>query len=653
MAAMSPHVARLDQAIAAVTRMLEDYARARTRGLHAEPVPPSPPSIGDPVPGSALDALAAWYALTPFEVAVIALAAGFETSPDLAGLCAVAQGDPALASPTALLALAVFARLDGASQAAFARTAPLRQWQLIAAEPVQNGSRLQLHLAIPDAVLSFLVGYPVLDDRLGDLVRPLDLAPQLPGDAALAMQLAATIRAPGAEASLHLVADPGRRALGIAGGVAAALRLAPYHVSLARIVAEAGPTGFFRLWQRDRLALAGALVVTFDTPPDEAQRDVVARLIADGSVPLILIGTGGQAIADRAPGPVVRAALPDPDPDEVAAHLAARLAMPVIPALREIAARFRLPLPMLDSCAAIARARADAAGAADAEAVLDALRPLLREQVRDAIAGLADRVPVRLTLDDLVLPDPARAVLAQIVARQRNRAQVMDAWGFANRGGAQGMSVLFAGPSGTGKTMAAEAIAAALDLDLFRVDLARVVDKYVGETEKRLAALFDAADATDAILLFDEADVLFGRRTEVRDSHDHYANLEVGYLLQRIERFRGIAILTTNLANAIDEAFARRFAFSLHFEFPGVEERGQIWRGAFPAAAPTDGLDWDRLARLTLTGGQIRVVSVNAAMLAADAGSPIAMRHVARALESEYAKQRRRVPQGELADWPA
>ncbi|NWN13177.1 ATP-binding protein, partial [Escherichia coli] len=163
----------------------------------------------------------------------------------------------------------------------------------------------------------------------------------------------------------------------------------------------------------------------------------------------------------------------------------------------------------------------------------------------------------------------------------------------------QGMSVLFAGPSGTGKTMAAEALAHTLSLDLFRVDLSRIVDKYIGETEKRLAALFDAADMTDAILLFDEADVLFGRRTEVKDSHDHYANLEVGYLLQRIEAFRGIAVLTTNLANAIDDAFARRFAFSLHFEVPSLDERQRIWRGAFPAGAPASGLDWARLARLT------------------------------------------------------
>ncbi|WP_413740581.1 ATP-binding protein [Sphingomonas sp. Sphisp66] len=352
---------------------------------------------------------------------------------------------------------------------------------------------------------------------------------------------------------------------------------------------------------------------------------------------------------------MIRVSLPKPDPEEVADHLATGLGQDATPQLRDVAARFRLPLPTLESCAAVARAKAEETAApAPQEAILAEMLPLLRDQVRDAMSGLADPVPVRMTMDNLVLPENARAVLGQIIARQRNRARVMEEWGFAGAGGgAQGMSVLFAGPSGTGKTMAAEALAHTLSLDLFRVDLSRIVDKYIGETEKRLAALFDAADMTDAILLFDEADVLFGRRTEVRDSHDHYANLEVGYLLQRIEAFRGIAVLTTNLANAIDDAFARRFAFSLHFEFPSVEERQRIWRGAFPAAAPASALDWDRLARLTLTGGQIRVVSINAAMLASEEESDISMRHIARALESEYAKQRRRVPAGELADWPA
>lgn len=651
-----PHVARLQDAVTAVERMLEDYARTRSRpGLRHELSQPQEAGLGEPVPGSAFDALASWFSLTAFEQGVIALAAGFEISPDIANLCALAQGDPATPYPTTLLALAIFAHLEGASQAAFAPSAPLRYWQLIKAEGTQPGSRLQQRFVMPDAVLSFLVGQPVLDDALADTVRPLDLAPQLPADGVLAHRLARTVHASGMDATLHLAAEPSRRALGVAAGAAAALGLLPFHLPLARLTPEAERDGFFRLWQRDRLALRAALLLSFEEPPGEFQLSAICRLIGEGTGPLFLIGAAGQSIAERAPGAVIRMSLPKTDPHEVADHLAASLDQDATPALRDIAARFRLPLPTLESCATVARAKAEETEApASQAAILDEMLPLLRDQVREAMSGLADPVPVRMTLDNLVLPEAARTVLGQIIARQRNRARVMEEWGFAAAGGgAQGMSVLFAGPSGTGKTMAAEALAHALSLDLFRVDLSRIVDKYIGETEKRLAALFDAADMTDAILLFDEADVLFGRRTEVKDSHDHYANLEVGYLLQRIEAFRGIAVLTTNLANAIDDAFARRFAFSLHFEFPSLDERQRIWRGAFPAAAPAGGLDWDRLARLTLTGGQIRVVSINAAMLASEEEAAISMGHIARALESEYAKQRRRVPPAELADWPA
>ncbi|WP_413740580.1 hypothetical protein [Sphingomonas sp. Sphisp66] len=225
------HVTRLQEAVTAVERMLEDYARSRSRtGLRYEQPAPHAAGLGAPAEGSALDALGGWFSLTPFELAVVALAAGFEISPDMANLCALAQGDPAVTYPTSLLALAVFADLEGASQAAFAPSAPLRFWNLIAVERSQPGSRLQLRFAMPDAVLSFLVGQPVLDDALADIVRPLDLAPQLPADAALARRLARTVHASGTDATLHLAAEPGRRALGVAAGAALALGYLPFHL---------------------------------------------------------------------------------------------------------------------------------------------------------------------------------------------------------------------------------------------------------------------------------------------------------------------------------------------------------------------------------------------------------------------------------------
>ncbi|HXC55132.1 MAG TPA: ATP-binding protein [Rhizomicrobium sp.] len=654
MAKVSPHVERLQGAVNAVSRMLEIYARRRAHAGGTLMPEPGVAGLGPPVEGSALDAMAQWFSLTAFELAVVVLAAGIDIQPDVANLCALAQGDPATPYPTTLLALAVFGELEGASQAVFASSAPLRHWQLIATETVRPGGRFELRLSIPGAVLSLLIGQPVLDEALADFIHPVKPAAQLPSDMALARKLAATVAGSGGEPVIHLVAPPTRRALGVAAMIAVELDLAPFHLPLGRLTAEAERQGLARLWERDRLALSGALLVSFEAPPTEFQLTALGRMLAEGAGSAILIGVGGQAVAERAPQAVIRVPLPPTEPGEVADHLAAGIGLAATPALREMANRFRLPIQTLGSCMAIARAEAEETlSPAPIDAILPHLLPLLRDQVREAMAGIADPITVRMSLDDLVVPDATRTVLGQIIARQRNRARVLDEWGFRHSGGGpQGMSVLFAGPSGTGKTMAAEALAHALGLDLFRVDLSRIVDKYIGETEKRLATLFDATDSTDAIILFDEADVLFGRRTEVRDSHDHYANLEVGYLLQRIESFRGIAILTTNLPNAIDDAFSRRFAFSLHFEFPTVAERREIWRRAFPAKAPAAKLDWDKLARLSLSGGQIRVVVVNAAMFAADEGNAIGMSHVARALVSEYGKQRRRVPPAELEGWP-
>jgi ATPase family associated with various cellular activities (AAA) len=651
----SPHVRRLEGAVDAISGMLESYARRRTRGDAVPIVEPPAPRLGAPVNGSALDAMADWFNLTEFEFAVVALAAGIEISPDLANLCALAQGDPAMPYPTMLLALAAFGALDGASLASFAPASPLRFWPLIATEAVRSASRLQFRFGIPNAVLSFLIGQPVIDEAAAELIRAVEITPQLPSDTALGRLLAATLAYSGNDTALHLVSLPTRRALGVAARTMAELGFRPFHLPLSRLTADAERLGVARLWQRDRLGLKGALLVSFEEPPTEVQLVALDRLLGEGPGPAILIGSGGQILAERVPHPIIRVPLPPADPNEVADHLAAKLGLEASPALRDVTNRFRLPLSTFDSCAAVARAQAEAAQSpVPIEAVLTHMLPLLRDQVREAMTGLADSIPVRMSLDDLIVPDSGRSVLDQIVARQRNRTRVLDEWGFRHSGGGpQGMSVLFAGPSGTGKTMAAEAVAHALGLDLYRVDLSRIVDKYIGETEKRLAALFDAADSTDAILLFDEADVLFRRRTDVHDSRDHYANLEVGYLLQRIESFRGIAILTTNLPNAIDDAFSRRFAFSLHFEFPTLDERREIWRRVFPAAAPTAELDWDKIARLSLSGGQIRVVVVNAAMLAAEEGNPIGMPHIARALISEYSKQRRRVPPTELEGWPA
>jgi SpoVK/Ycf46/Vps4 family AAA+-type ATPase len=229
---------------------------------------------------------------------------------------------------------------------------------------------------------------------------------------------------------------------------------------------------------------------------------------------------------------------------------------------------------------------------------------------------------------------------------------VHGSWGFAEHGSrGLGISALFAGPSGTGKTLSAEVLANILDLDLFRIDLSSVVSKYIGETEKNLRRIFDAADGGGVILLFDEADALFGKRSEVKDSHDRYANIEVSYLLQRMESYRGLAILTTNLRSAVDAAFLRRIRFVVQFPFPDAVQRAEIWRRVFPKQTPTLGLDVDRLAQLSVAGGSIRNVALNAAFLAADTNQPVGMSHLLRAARSECAKLEKSLTEAEVAGW--
>jgi len=315
-----------------------------------------------------------------------------------------------------------------------------------------------------------------------------------------------------------------------------------------------------------------------------------------------------------------------------------------------VCAQFDLPDALIRSIAA--EALAIARSAADDGAATAALWELCRARLRARLDTLAQRIETRHSWDDLVLPGSEIGILQTIVAQLRQRTTVYDRWGFAaksTRG--LGISALFAGPSGTGKTMAAEVLANQLRLDLYRIDLSSVMSKYIGETEKNLRRVFDAAEESGAILLFDEADAMFGKRSEVKDSHDRYANIEVSYLLQRMEAYRGLAILTTNMRSALDPAFLRRLRFVVQFPFPDAPEREAIWRRAFPPAAPTQGLDPARLAQLRIAGGNIRNIAMSAAFLAADAAEPVRMSHVLAAARHEYAKLERPLTAAESEGW--
>ena len=268
-----------------------------------------------------------------------------------------------------------------------------------------------------------------------------------------------------------------------------------------------------------------------------------------------------------------------------------------------------------------------------------AIEEALAEGRTHALTELAKPIRSRPTWDDLVLPPATKADLEALVRHFRHRKKVLMDWGLERSlTTGQGLSALFEGPPGTGKTYAAGLVAREFDLELWQVDVSRIVSKWIGETEKNLAAIFDEAEKAHAIILFDEADSLFGKRTETKSSNDRAANLEVNFLLQRLDAYPGIAILTSNLASSMDEAFARRLSFRIHFPAPDAASRARLWRTLLPKTAPVaNDVDFDALgAEFELTGGHIRNVVLRAAVLAAEADQPIGKAHLVAAARTEY-----------------
>jgi hypothetical protein len=272
----------------------------------------------------------------------------------------------------------------------------------------------------------------------------------------------------------------------------------------------------------------------------------------------------------------------------------------------------------------------------------------VRRLVSGELDSLALRIRPRRQWSDLVLPPEHLAQVRDVLVRVRHRALVYDDWGFRPVP-SSGVLALFAGPSGTGKTMSAEIIAGELGLDMFKIDLSTMVSKYIGETEKNLERLFNAAEGGGVVLVFDEADALFGKRTAVSDSKDRYANVETSYLLQRLESYDGLVVLTSNFPGNIDPAFMRRIHVAVEFPMPGVTERRAIWASSFPKSAPLGEIDFDVLAsRFEFAGGSIRSAVLTAAFAAADEGVPVSMTHVAQGVRREYLKLGRIVNMGDL-----
>ena len=593
----------------------------------------------------ALDRLCNEFSLSPFERDVLLLCVGVELDPEFTQISQHA-GHQHLLSPNFHLALS---SLSGAYWAAITPASPLRHWRLIDVDR-RDQTLASSPLRLDERILHFLVGADYLDERLANFFQLIPAPRTMPPSYRThAEKITALWAAESGEPPMvHLTGDwqSGKYALAAASCAALALRLHSLAASDIPTNSVERET-LLRLWQRESLLLRSALFLVTDDADAESMRlarnflrRVGGLVFMSGEVSPAGLNAPIVTIEINLPGTSEQRALWEESLGPLAANLNGQL--------DQVVSQFRFAPEKIRSVArAVHEDSSDRPG--EVEKVL---WRNCRVESRASLKGLAECIEAKAGWDDLILPGELLQTLGEIAAQVRQRMKVYESWGFAMRSDrGLGITALFAGPSGTGKTLAAEVLANDLQLDLHRIDLSQVVSKYIGETEKNLRAVFNAAEHTGAVLLFDEADALFGKRSEVRDSHDRYANIEVSYLLQRMEAYRGLAILTTNRRGSLDGAFLRRLRFLISFPFPDAAHRARIWSRVFPPETPTKDLDILKLARLNVTGGNIRNIALNAAFLAADVGEPVQMSHLLRTTRSECGKIEKQITNAEIGGW--
>jgi len=581
-----------------------------------------------------LELLAAVFELSRFEAELLLLCAAVELDPAVAADVAKEQGEGAV-HPTFGLALA---RLSEPHWEALAPHAPLRRWELLSVSAGQT--LLTSPLRIDERMLHFLIGVHAFDPRLTPHVTAL-----VPGTPLVDSQrtIAARIEKLWRDSTqpVQLAGPDSGAKRGIAAVVAEALGCRAF-VWSADSLPEAGELDrLLRLWQREAALSRAILVLDAERVDGPREQAAVERMAERIHAPLFVLVRERWSARVR---PLLTFDVARPGRDEqlqLWRSVAAEKFAGVEDELRRVTAHFDFSAESIHATAARWRTAPDSS-----------LWSCCRDSARAAMDGLAQRLTPSAGWDDLILGEDWKRTLRMIASQVRHRTRVYEEWQLAERGpSGLGITALFAGPSGTGKTLAAEVIARELDLDLCRVDLSQMVSKYIGETEKNIARVCEAAEQSGAVLLFDEADALFGKRSEVKDSHDRHANIEVSYLLQRMEVYRGLAILTTNLADNIDQAFLRRLRFLVRFPLPEAGEREAIWRRMFPPVVPLEGIDFARLGQLQVPGGNIRNMAVLAMFLAAERGSGVTMPLLLEAARAEYAKIERNLRDAETAGW--
>ncbi|MDJ0509145.1 MAG: AAA family ATPase [Crocosphaera sp.] len=597
---------------------------------------------------TALKALCTQFNLSPFERDILLLGVGMEIDPSFGDLCAQLQGKDQLDYPTLALALA---SLPNASFSVISPQSPLLDWQLI--EFGTASTLTKTPFRIDHRILCYLLGEYAQDTQLQiiDFSLPPGLTkiPLSPSQSIIVHQCRSTwLEATSSYPVLQFCGLDSITTLRLAIEVSRQLN-SNLAVLPASLIPQQ-PSEVKKLqkrWEREAILSDTILLIQVDDQGvDSPQQNLNIFLFIENLRTAVIISSRDRLYTKQKT--LLNFDVPSLSYDEQIT-LWEKYLEPFTPQLNghisKLTSQFNLsPSLIIAACNSVKINLEKIINEEEnnQQKIYENLWYFCRTQARPHLHNLAQRIDTKAAWKDLVLPKIQQQTLAEMLSSLRQRSKVIEEWGFANierRG--LGISALFYGSSGTGKTMAAAVIANALNVDLYRIDLSAVVSKYIGETEKNLRRIFDAAETGGAILLFDEADALFGKRTQVKDSHDRHANVEVSYLLQRMETYQGLAILTTNLKDALDTAFLRRIRFVVAFPFPDKAAREEIWRRVFPSQTPTESLDFQTLAKLNVAGGNIRNIALNAAFLAADNNEAITMKHILQAAKNEYLKLER------------
>ena len=597
---------------------------------------------------SALGKLCDNFQLSQFEYQTLLLVAGTELMPSFRTLVGQVLNNDKPSYPTLNLAIKLFGKEKSFDYFFLSNNAPLRVWELIRFKSGINSWQFK-DLEMDERILYYLLGYSIIDKRLEDYnifpVRDFGyFSPNTKSLQDISVGITAAFeRAIAAEGENPLIQLYGS-SLNLKQQILLTA-LEPLELPLYELPWLLMPTDYSELrklellWTREVMLSDSILLLDCESigKNDTEQQRLLSKFLKMIEAPIIVSSSVRLTLSGRYALTYEIPDLEQSEQRELWQNYLGEHAAPMTPEIESIVANFQLTPQEIYSAAHSSMAIANSY-----EDLGEKIWTTCRDRARPKLDELASRIEPSAGWSDLILPNDRKEMLREMIAQVRHRTQVFEKWKFKkknNRG--LGLCALFAGTSGTGKTMAAEVLAMELKLDLYRIDLSTVVSKYIGETEKNLGKLFDAAESGGVILLFDEGDALFGKRTEASDSKDRYANMEVSYLLQRIESYNGLAIVTTNIEDSLDSAFMRRLRYIIKFPFPGPNERAAIWKRVYPEGVlkETHPRVYQMLGQMEISGGLIYSIALKSAFIAADRQADgVYIDHIHQAAKSEYSK---------------